>query len=89
MGVMSRLYGAGKAASKMYQADAEAKKAMRDKPPPARRAKPVDEPTRKPSNQGSPQNKANRAANALWVPGRETVRKARDRTAQELEKLGL
>jgi hypothetical protein len=85
MGVMSRLYGAGKAATKMYQADVEAKKAARDRPPPARRAKPPGTP----SNQGSPQGKANRAADALNIPGRETARRAGNRTARELEKLGL
>ena len=85
MSAFERLLGAGMAAKKMYQADAEAKKAARDRPPPARRAKPPGTP----SNQGSPQGKANRAADTLQVPGRETARKARDRTARELEKLGL
>jgi hypothetical protein len=83
MGAMSRLFGAGKAATKMYQADAEAKKAMRDRPPPARRAKAPPPP--QPTNQ----SKANVAADTFGVPGRETARKAGNRTARELEKLGL
>jgi len=82
MGAFERLFGAGKAAAKMYQADAEAKKTMRDRPPPARRAK---APPPQPTNQ----SKANVAADTLKVPGRETVRKAGNRTARELEKLGL
>jgi len=83
MGVMSRLYGAGKAATKMYQADAEAKKAMRDRPPPARRAKAPPPP------QPTSQSKANVAADTLKVPGRETARRTRTLRDKQMEDLGL
>jgi hypothetical protein len=66
----------------MYQADAEAKKAMRDKPPPARRAK---APPPQPTNQ----SKANVAADVLKVPGRETMRKTRTLRDKQMEDLGL